>query len=105
MAGERKASINADHTNLCKFEDSQDNSLAATIGYIEEFFADVVPRITTRHCSNLPTPPDDLKYPIDPVNDNGDNSYPVLEYEEHWYYGTYLSYIFSRNQQQCIDYD
>lgn len=54
VAGERRASINADHANLCKFSHAADNSLSIVIQYIKEFCEGIVPSKTALQPSGDP---------------------------------------------------
>nr|VWP02414.1 D-xylose-proton symporter [Ganoderma boninense] len=104
--GERKASINADHANLCKFKNVADSGLIATMQVIKEISRDVTPEIVALHPSSQPAPaPDGLKYTClsDPEKLGSSDSYPVLVLGKYSYWA--LSYIDNRYAMEIVAYD
>ncbi|KAM5544196.1 hypothetical protein V8D89_001856 [Ganoderma adspersum] len=104
--GERKASINADHANLCKFKNGVDSALVGTVQVIKEICEDLLPKIVTRHPSSQPAPaPDGLKYTClaDPEKLDSSDSYPVFLLGKYSYWA--LSYIDNRYAMEIVAYD
>ncbi|KAJ7353680.1 hypothetical protein DFH08DRAFT_692107 [Mycena albidolilacea] len=88
---ERKAAIDANHSNLCKFRSPTDNSLNPTLQFLKEFCRDVLPMVSTRHHHIQPSPPEDLKYIAlsDPEKLEFSREYPVLILGQYTYWGVY----------------
>ncbi|KIK63472.1 hypothetical protein GYMLUDRAFT_72124 [Collybiopsis luxurians FD-317 M1] len=102
---ERKAAIDATHTNLCKFRSSTDSSLISTLQVLKEFCKDVVPIISARHQTTQPPPPEDLKYVALSNPDELDSSreYPVFILGQYTYWA--LSYVDNRYAMAILAYD
>ncbi|KAJ7875324.1 Alpha/Beta hydrolase protein [Mycena olivaceomarginata] len=102
---ERKAAIDANHSNLCKFRGPTDNSLNRTLQFLKEFCRDVLPMISTRHHHIQPSPPEDLKYVAlsDPEKLEFSQEYPVLILGQYTYWA--LSYIDNRYAMAILAYN
>ncbi|KAJ8694582.1 hypothetical protein PTI98_007242 [Pleurotus ostreatus] len=105
VIGERKASINANHANLCKFSHAADNSLVATVQVVKEFCKDCVPIITALDHATQPPPPEGLKYVCLSDPDKLDDSarYPVLILGKYVYWA--LSHVDNRYGMTVLAYD
>ncbi|KAF4570207.1 hypothetical protein EYR36_010014 [Pleurotus pulmonarius] len=105
VTGERKASINADHANLCKFVHAADNSLVVAVQVVKEFCRDCVPTITALDHSTQPPPPEGLKYTClsDPDKLGDSTRYPVLILGKYEYWA--LSHIDNRFGMTILAYD
>jgi hypothetical protein len=61
-AREKKISINADHSYICKFKGPTDPSYPGVRGAINELLRSAVPFVTTKNAETGPTAPAELKY-------------------------------------------
>jgi hypothetical protein len=101
---ERKAAIDANHSNLCKFRGPTDNSLNRTLQFLKEFCRDVLPIISTRHHNIQPSPPEDLKYVAlsDPEKLEFSREYPVLILGQYTYWGVYYFHRFGASLSEPL---
>ncbi|EMD33041.1 hypothetical protein CERSUDRAFT_118443 [Gelatoporia subvermispora B] len=103
---ERKASINADHINICKFSGPGDNAYGAVRKVIREAIQEFTPTVTTRDADAQPPPPEGLKY-INLKDPNtlsrDDSGYPVLVWGPYTYWA--LSHDDNRYGMTILAYD
>jgi hypothetical protein len=89
VARERKASVNANHSYLCKYKNSTDGSLVTVIQILKELGKAVVPILSTQNASTQPPPPEDLKYVClaDPDKLGDSPTYPILVLGQYSFWG------------------
>lgn len=95
IAGERKTSVNATHTDLCKFNGPGDPAYSTVRQVLRELITEVTPVVMTQDATIQPAPPQDLKYANLAHEDklSGDEkSYPVLVWGVYTYWGKAFSY-------------
>src|ERR1700761_299640 len=92
VARERKTSVNANHSDLCKFTGPGDGAYVTARQALRELILEVTPTITSRDARDQPNAPPDLKYAIlDEEGKIGDErKYPVLQWRSHTYWGESL---------------
>ncbi|KAJ3527073.1 hypothetical protein NM688_g8176 [Phlebia brevispora] len=90
VARERKASVNADHSYICKFRGPSDGNYMSVHRVITELVNAATPVVTTRDATTQPEAPPDLKYVnlTDPHSFGFDEKlYPVLVWGDITYWG------------------
>ncbi|KAF9064864.1 Alpha/Beta hydrolase protein [Rhodocollybia butyracea] len=100
VARERKTSVNANHSDICKFKGPGDAAYATVRQVLRELIVEITPVITARDANDQPPPPSDLKYT---TNDGDWKKYPVLEWGAHTYWA--LSHIDNRYGMTIVAYD
>ena len=88
IANERKASVNANHTDICKFSGPGDTAYITVRQVLREIVIEMTPRVTTKDSSTQPSPPADLKYAsLSEDETKVDNKqYPVLVWGKYTYW-------------------